>query len=1022
MPSGVTANYVSGLVTISGTPTASGLFNYTVTPTGGCTGTTATGSITVNAPPAITTSGTINMLCTSAGAQTGTMAYSATTGSPVSYSIDWDGTANGEGLLDQTTTAFSFAAGGGDLNNIDVTAGIPADTYHGVMTITTAGGCTSTQAVSLLVNAPPTTADAGLPQTICSNSTATLAGNTPVTGTGEWSVVSGPAGYQFSNTSDPNALFTPGGSGTYILQWTISNDPCTPSTSQVVISVNNAPTADAGPDQTVCSTSPDVTLSGSIGGSATSGTWTTSGTGTFTGGVSTTTDLNTIYTPSSGDITAGIVALTLITDDPGAPCSPAHSVIIITIEPPPTTADAGSAQNICSSSTATLAANTPTVGIGAWSVVSGPSTNSSQISSLSDPAAIFTPDGGAGIYTLRWTITNDDCTPSTSDVVITVDQAATVDAGIDQTVCSSSPAVTLAGSIGGAASSSMWSGGTGTFNPDNTTLNAIYTPSAAEIMAGAVILTLTTDDPAGVCGPMSDDMKVTINTAASADAGSNQSICAGDVVNISGTRGGTGITSSTWTTSGTGTFGNASNLSTTYTPSAADITAGSVTLTLTTNDPGSPCGAASSQVLITVNSIPAAPGAISGPASVCPNTAGLVYSVAAVPMATTYTWTVPSGWTIDIGQGTNTITVTSGNTAGNITVNASNTCGSSDDAHTININPTIGTNNTGFTTNTTKSDGNISVSSSASGTVRYGYLKFPLAGLPSNAVISSSILSITNNASGALSGVTNNVRALGNNDPVTASAGTLFGAIPGGTIYNASTWNNTGTISLTLNSTANTDIQARISSPAYIAMGLERGNGSSVYNFFGYGGGVNAPVLSVTYNMPPTSYAVTLNTPTITTSAAATSVCFSPVPSPIGDQFASLNYSATTNSPTTYSITWNAAALTAGFTNVTNAGLPASPIFITVPGNTAVGTYNGTLTVMNAGGCVSTGNAFTVTVNPYPVASFHYAKSAYCQALPSNPSPDANPSPIFDGSGIAGTFTGSAGLVFVEASFQHRPG
>ena len=194
LPSGVTANYVSGLVTISGTPTASGLFNYTVTPTGGCTGTTATGSITVNAPPAITTSGTINMLCTSAGAQTGTMAYSATTGSPVSYSIDWDGTANGEGLLDQTTTAFSFAAGGGDLNNIDVTAGIPADTYHGVMTITTAGGCTSTQAVSLLVNAPPTTADAGLPQTICSNSTATLAGNTPVTGTGEWSVSIGPGG------------------------------------------------------------------------------------------------------------------------------------------------------------------------------------------------------------------------------------------------------------------------------------------------------------------------------------------------------------------------------------------------------------------------------------------------------------------------------------------------------------------------------------------------------------------------------------------------------------------------------------------------------------------------------------------------------------------------------------------------------------------------------------------------------------------------------------------------------------
>jgi hypothetical protein len=41
----------------------------------------------------------------------------------------------------------------------------------------------------------------------------------------------------------------------------------------------------------------------------------------------------------------------------------------------------------------------------------------------------------------------------------------------------------------------------------------------------------------------------------------------------------------------------------------------------------------------------------------------------------TYTWTVPSDWTITSGQNTSSITVTTGSTAGNITVVPSNACG-----------------------------------------------------------------------------------------------------------------------------------------------------------------------------------------------------------------------------------------------------------------------------------------------------------------------------------------------------------
>ena len=104
-----------------------------------------------------------------------------------------------------------------------------------------------------------------------------------------------------------------------------------------------------------------------------------------------------------------------------------------------------------------------------------------------------------------------------------------------------------------------------------------------------------------------------------------------------------------------------------------------------------------------------------------------------------------------------------------------------------------------------------------------------------------------------------------------------------------------------------------------------------------------------------------LPTPSITLTSAA-SVCFS-----TSSQTTTLGYSSTTNSPDTYSITWNSTP-TNSFVPVTNATLSSSPISISVPANTAAGTYTGTITVKNACNQVSTGVNFTLTVSAAPAA------------------------------------------------------
>jgi hypothetical protein len=88
--------------------------------------------------------------------------------------------------------------------------------------------------LTMIVAQPPTVADAGTDQNIATTATTTLAANTPIIGTGLWSVISGTA--IITNPTSPISQVTGlTASDTVILRWRISNPPCTDSYDDVTL-------------------------------------------------------------------------------------------------------------------------------------------------------------------------------------------------------------------------------------------------------------------------------------------------------------------------------------------------------------------------------------------------------------------------------------------------------------------------------------------------------------------------------------------------------------------------------------------------------------------------------------------------------------------------------------------------------------------------------------------------------------------------------------------------------------------
>jgi len=460
----------------------------------------------------------------------------------------------------------------------------PAATTTYTVTVTDGNGCTNTDQLTVTVNDAPVV-NAGPDVTICEGSSTTLTASA-TGGDGNYT-------YSWDNGLGAGASHTvsPAHTITYTVTVTDGNG-CT-DTDQVTVTVNPAPLVDAGQDQDVCEGS-SVQLGGSIGGSATSAAWITSGDGLFNN----VNLLNAIYFPGPSDIAAGTVALTLVTNDPAGPCVAVSGMVTITISDAPTV-NAGDNQSICETDVANLNASfAGTATSATWST-----NGDGGFTDINSLTATYTPgpnDINNGQVTLTLT-TNDPigpCPAAVDNLLLTIYDAPEVDAGPNQQICEGAT-VTVNGQIGGSATSSVWvTSGDGTFANPNA-LSTVYTPGPTDISVGSVTLELFTNNPFGPCPAESDQMVIIIFDNPTANAGPDQTICEDEVASISGSVGGGAVTGS-WSTSGDGAFGNANALTTTYIPGAADIAAGTVTLILITNDPAGPCTPATDDVVIAI--------------------------------------------------------------------------------------------------------------------------------------------------------------------------------------------------------------------------------------------------------------------------------------------------------------------------------------------------------------------------------------------------------------------------------------
>ena len=490
-------------------------------PTTGCFTNALTNTVVVNPLPVVN-AGVDQLICSNNATMPATLAATTTFGSGLNYI--WSGPVTGV----TNGTPFQIGATG---------------TF--VVTGTDVNGCVDTDDVLITYSSIPV-ANAGVDQAICLNQTATFnaAGLAPYT----WTMTN----YANSGISAPVAgsalVVAPTAAGTYTYQVNVQNAVGCTNNDQAVLTIYALPVVNAGVDQTLCNASP-ATLSGS---GAITYAW-----------VTTHPSLNVSNaTPFFPSQTASYT----VTGTNINGCQN-QDVVVVNVLPQPIV-NAGLDQTICAgtpvilNATTTLASPTAVVSPYTWT---GGYANNSQFVPTTSQTLTVSVVGANGC-------TNQD------QMLITVLALPTVNAGVDQTICSGTGATLNAS----GAATYVWN--------NNVTQGVPFFPTASQIYT-------VTGIGANGCTNV-DQAQVNVATGPSVTVSAAQTVCANDAATFSAVP--QNSLGGFWTTSGNGTISpSISSAAITYLPAANDPVV--VTLTYVATNA---CGSTSSATNVNVLPIP----------------------------------------------------------------------------------------------------------------------------------------------------------------------------------------------------------------------------------------------------------------------------------------------------------------------------------------------------------------------------------------------------------------------------------
>ncbi len=318
-----------------------------------------------------------------------------------------------------TTNGFgSFSAGFTALTNTYVPSQIDTTIKPVKLFLTTSGSCPQLKDTLLLTVKPSPIVNASIDQVVCANNSTVVLNGTVIGGstTGIWNSTG-------TGTFSPNATTL---NGSYIpsiadkalgivklILTSTGNGICTLERDTMVVTITLSPTADAGlPSYSVCANNPTITVNGIIGGSSSTGKWTSNGSGSFS---PSNIQLSTNYIPSIADVFAGQVKLYLSSTNNGNCLQAKDSTIIYFTTAP--SVNAGADLNACKNDAKSILIGTiggPTT-TGIWS--GGAGTYNPSNTALTNTYSPTAAEIAVGFVNLTLTSTNNLNCNLVNDVV-----------------------------------------------------------------------------------------------------------------------------------------------------------------------------------------------------------------------------------------------------------------------------------------------------------------------------------------------------------------------------------------------------------------------------------------------------------------------------------------------------------------------------------------------------------------------------------------------------------------------------